>query len=192
MGVVKRNYVITGLPRSMTAWFANFFSYGQSHCWHEALKYCAHIDEIPYVMDSNEFEYVGNSDSGWPLFHGKVALTDPRYVIIWRNVVDSKRSVAKVFGAAAADHVDLLHHQLKKLATSVPCFQLTFEEAQTERGAISMWNYIFGGALPFPMARYVMLSSMKIEVLPELELPMGDRPASMLIDRLVELNGAAA
>lgn len=62
------NFFITGLPRSRTAWLANFFSTGDVFCWHEAMAGVGSQDEYWKRMRSPQATYVGNSDCG--LFMG--------------------------------------------------------------------------------------------------------------------------
>jgi len=50
-------FVITGLPRSRTAWFAGYFTQGDTICVHEAAFYDKDMD-LP-------FENIGTADSGY-------------------------------------------------------------------------------------------------------------------------------
>tara|TARA_R110000823_G_scaffold201784_1_gene332632 strand:+ start:6128 stop:6634 length:507 start_codon:yes stop_codon:yes gene_type:complete len=38
-------FFVTGLPRSRTAWLANFLTYGDNLCYHEGILGCKNIDE---------------------------------------------------------------------------------------------------------------------------------------------------
>lgn len=58
----KNYFFILGLPRSRSSWLANFFTYGNSFCYHEALRECSSINQLKELLDSNEEKNVGNSD----------------------------------------------------------------------------------------------------------------------------------
>ena len=58
------NFFITGLARSRTAWFANYFSTGEVFCYHEAMNNVTCKDDYWDRMNCPEPLHVGNSDSG--------------------------------------------------------------------------------------------------------------------------------
>ena len=43
---MKNIFFITGLPRSRTAWLANWFTYGHTFCFHEACRKVGKIEEL--------------------------------------------------------------------------------------------------------------------------------------------------
>ena len=67
MKLKNRPFFVIGLPRSRTAWLANFLTTGSSFCFHEALRYVNHIDKLPALLETAQndepAEFVGNSDS---------------------------------------------------------------------------------------------------------------------------------
>ncbi|MFP4622361.1 MAG: hypothetical protein ACLFM7_13700 [Bacteroidales bacterium] len=59
---MKNNFFITGLPRSRTSWLANFFTYYNSFCYHEATRFCANIQDLKELMRNHEAENIGDAD----------------------------------------------------------------------------------------------------------------------------------
>jgi len=59
---MKNNFFITGLPRSRTSWLANFFTYNNSFCYHEATRFCANIQDLNELMRSHEAGNIGDAD----------------------------------------------------------------------------------------------------------------------------------
>jgi hypothetical protein len=60
-------FFICSLPRSRTAWLANFLCYDPCHCFHEPFNEYA-IEDLPELFQSTRKEYVGISDSTNTLF----------------------------------------------------------------------------------------------------------------------------
>ena len=81
------DYLITGLPRSRTAWLANYLTIGSSFCYHEGLKECFDIGDLRMMKKA---PYTGNSDSSAVFFvdEMKNLFPDMKIVIIDRNYQD--------------------------------------------------------------------------------------------------------
>lgn len=63
------DYFIVGLPRSRTAWLANFMTYDCSFCFHEGLVEAGSVEGLMDLKKLCPDAFViGNSDSGLPLF----------------------------------------------------------------------------------------------------------------------------
>ena len=56
------NFFITGLPRSRTAWLANYFSTGDVFCWHEAMAGITCKQDYWARLATTHYKHVGNSD----------------------------------------------------------------------------------------------------------------------------------
>ena len=81
-------FVITGLPRSRSAWFSAYLSNGNVRCYHEAF-----YNRIAL----NGYEHVGTADCGYLLVPDLVkALGEHKLVIIHRDPKDVAESVAAV------------------------------------------------------------------------------------------------
>jgi len=83
-------FVITGLPRSRTAWFAAYLTNGDTFCHHEAIFHGK-------SMDLEGYANVGNSDSGYVLRpQWATEQDDHRIVVIHRDIDEVRASLAAV------------------------------------------------------------------------------------------------
>ena len=94
-GVLDK-YFITGLPRSGTAWLANFMTYGSSFCYHEALRFCSSKDRFKEMLSLDGYDYVGNSDSGLGFFVDWIP-PDSKVVIVERDSSEVVESLKNAF-----------------------------------------------------------------------------------------------
>lgn len=104
-------FFITGLPRSRTAWFANFFTTGGSFCYHEALNHYPNKGALTGAMTGAKF-YYGNSDSALPFTKFQEWFNAPT-VIIERNADEVIESLYKLYGEHAAIPKLVLAGQVK-------------------------------------------------------------------------------
>lgn len=83
-------FVITGLPRTRSAWFSAYLTQGDTYCHHEATFHNSSMD-IPM------FANVGNSDSGYVLCKDWVEnLGEHKVVVVHRSVDDVQSSLDKI------------------------------------------------------------------------------------------------
>ncbi len=77
-------FCITGLPRSRTKWFSEYFTACGYPCAHEGINGCASLDEYDNKMKN----YDGNSDSGLAFypFDGKTVIIDRDYDQVLRSL----------------------------------------------------------------------------------------------------------
>lgn len=91
-------YLITGLPRSRTAWWAVVASTPYSVCLHEPAKECKTFDELKERWLALPL-YRGVSDSGLALQLGRVLEeVQPRTLIVQRDPADVLASFRKYWG----------------------------------------------------------------------------------------------
>ena len=93
-------FFITGLPRSRTAWLANFFTTGEVFCYHEALNNYPNKDALTAAMTGVKF-YYGNADSALPFTKFQEWFSAPT-VIIERNADEVIESLYKLYGKYTA------------------------------------------------------------------------------------------
>ncbi len=83
-------FVITGLPRSRTAWFAAYLTHGDTFCHHEAIFHNK-------SMDLEGYANVGDSDSGYVLRpEWGPEQGNHRIVVIHRDIDEVRASLAAV------------------------------------------------------------------------------------------------
>ena len=88
-------FVVTGLPRSRTAWFSAYLTTGDVLCYHEAAY-------NEYDMEAPGYAHVGTAESGYVLAADWVAsLGDHKLVIIHRDAQDVIDSLDQLQDARA-------------------------------------------------------------------------------------------
>lgn len=86
-------FLITGLPRSRTAWWSVVATTPQSICRHEPLKDSNSFEELAAVWSDPKVDYVGVSDSGLvPVLHRVMEEIQPRTLIVDRPAAEALRS----------------------------------------------------------------------------------------------------
>jgi hypothetical protein len=90
---MSQHFYVTGLPRSRTAWLANFLTHRNAFCHHEAMNGCHSVDEYLGLMNM-DYDFVGNSDCGLFL---SPCLIDGPLVIIERDINEVEDSLSEIF-----------------------------------------------------------------------------------------------
>jgi hypothetical protein len=92
-----RPYLITGLPRSRTAWLATVATGDESVCWHEPLTWLDRWEDVfTKIWGYSAHRYVGISDSGLG-FHLPEIITRaaPRILIVDRDIAEVEASLVR-------------------------------------------------------------------------------------------------
>lgn len=88
-------FFIYALPRSGTAWLANYLTYGNTFCYHELLADRFSVDRMKEKLEGNGSEFVGNSDSANLFFFNEISKTFPnaKSVVVTRDPEEVMRSM---------------------------------------------------------------------------------------------------
>lgn len=159
-------FFITGLPRSRTAWFANLFTHKDSYCFHEATLRCNTPDDLRQIMQSRPEKYVGNSDSGIPLFWN--ALND-RFpfipvVVVQRDIEDAMRSYQEAIDQNITG-IQIIHDCLPKVKGK-NVINVDFNDLSNEDTIKRIWRHCVPD-VPFDSERWAMLEALRVSVIPE-------------------------
>lgn len=159
-----RHFLIVSLPRSRTAWLANFLTYGQSFCYHEGLLGCSNIEQFKKRLESTGTEISGNSDCGNVFFLDRIKelIPDIRIVVIKRDleeVMSSLDAMGDQFGyretvVAAAELIDKSQHYHSALT-------IDFNDIGEDACKI-IWEYCTGSV--FNRNRWEMLDGINMEI----------------------------
>ena len=161
------NFFITGLPRSRTAWLANFLTYRESFCYHEAIRDVNSLDDLKKLLSNPKYKYMGSSDSSLPLFAEKVMnmFPDSKLVVVERDIVKVKKSLNKLF----SEH-DEIHNMLKmnmnalgKLKSKYSHLLIQYESLDDVNVCKELWEYCLPD-IEFNYERWRMLDLFKIDM----------------------------
>jgi hypothetical protein len=132
--VTANNFLITGLPRSRTAWFSVAASQAPAMCWHEPIK--TRWQDCFQLWNSSPYMWTGISDSSLG-FHLPEIVDEigPKIVIIERDPDEVKASL-RAIGHAADAYVDLLHRHLNEFSGAM---RVPFDATPDEVGQALSW-----------------------------------------------------
>jgi len=162
-------FFILGLPRSRTAWLANWFTYGPSVCLHDPSMVAKDVGELARLLHDEmgnypSAGYIGTSDSANVVWFWDLARCFPaaRFLIVRRDVEQCIKSVeaqglleaAKTLLWAHASHELILQRMPERVRT------LDFDDinATTMRAA---HKWLTPGAR-FNLSRFKQLDEMVI------------------------------
>lgn len=92
------NFFIMGLPRSRTAWLANFMTYDGLFCHHEGINKCTTMEEYRHKIGND-----GDSGTGLILFDMEIRYPDAKILVIDSNPEQSFQWCRKNMGAKELD-----------------------------------------------------------------------------------------
>lgn len=152
-------FLITGLPRSRTAWLSVFFN-----CVHEGMN--GH-PTVRSMLDS--LEGGGNSDSSLCLFADQVleevARSECRLVVIHRSEAEVRASLRQVWGnrmgLTADEIIDKMLSGYETLRDSPLAYHVNFNDLSDLETMQSLWQFLYLSE-SFPMERNYRLQAMKI------------------------------
>jgi hypothetical protein len=154
-------FLITGLPRSRTAWMAVAATDGTAVCYHEPTMHLARWDDVfdEIWHGHGGFEHVGISDHGLGFHLPEITRRQVRTLIIDRPIAEVDASLARI-GLGGSNFCDLLAEALAyrhSLIRRVPYAAL----ADTDT-VIACLDYLMPGAFIDP-ARIADLQGENIQ-----------------------------
>lgn len=158
-----RPFLITGLPRSRTAWLSVLCTTGDSICYHEPTSTMNDIKELADVYDKPSLKYVGASDSGLGFFLPWVMeAINPRTVIIDRGLDEVRQSLVKC-GITKEGGLRMLMDCLNRYKYHPSVLWVPYKALDNKRWIEKIWMHLMPG-LVFDEGRYEQLAHMNITV----------------------------
>ncbi len=180
---MKRNhFFITGLPRSRTAWLANFFTCGKSFCWHDASKRGPNAHGVIEELRRASCDYAGDADSGLLLFGKELQqlLPEARWLIVRRDLAHARESYEKYFRErpyagisfepAELKHIfDIAAQKLEDLRSGLKAgtfIECDFDDLDSKLVLEEAWRFLTPGN-PWDALRCELLQELETNVRPE-------------------------
>jgi len=165
-----KHFLITGYPRSGTAWLANLFTWGPALCVHDPLEIKARGEGDPLApgFAPEGVQHLGFADSALATYLEHLTFVeDIPLAIVWRSRAEAERSFR-----AFASRLGLSNRQaragfglcaaaLEALARARPYHTLHFAELGDRAAIGRLWERLLPG-VPFPAARFDLLKRMRI------------------------------
>jgi hypothetical protein len=119
-------FFICSLPRSRSAWIANYLTFGDCFCGHDLLKDCQHsVDELDGLLPC--VRYRGIADPGAALAQDKLIEAFPlaKWIIIERPFIEVERAVKNLGVDAAPLH--MVQSKLEELRAKIDPVVIEFD-----------------------------------------------------------------
>lgn len=169
---MKNFFFITGFPRSRTAWLANFFTFGKSFCWHDAMRGTLSVSGVADAFKKTATEYVGNSDSGLPFIAAaaKRLFPEARWLIVHRDRGTAQSSWEKFYGRkpntpevrVVFDRLEVGLKQLPQILAPGSFIECAFEDLQSKLVLEEAWRFLTPGN-PWNPMRCELLDKMNVQ-----------------------------
>lgn len=151
------SFFIIGLPRSRTAWLANFMTYDGIYCHHEGINGCHSIEEYKAKIGND-----GDSCTGMMLFDLKEHFPDRKILIIES---DPKRCIDFTTDALGADGEKVTALLVEKL-NALEGLRIGYNDINNRLRDI--WEYL--SDLPYDEKRGEMLKNLDIQTATQMDL----------------------
>lgn len=155
-------FFIAGLPRSRTAWLANFLTWGNTCCHHDLWGRVRSIEELRTVFDETPAHNVGNSDAGNVLHHEALTQEFPeaKWFIVNRPIDEVHASCQRV-GLADMSTLEMLARKLEELRGRVNVVhEFTFDRMGAFQVAQEAMAFL---GIGIPSYRLELLESMNVQ-----------------------------
>jgi hypothetical protein len=171
-------YLITGLPRTRSAWLANLLTWGTSYCHHEASLSCRSIDDLAAKLDEGGVPsgttHAGNADPSMPMFWRPImdAFPNAKVVFIIRDVTEAAEaqcaaSMAENIPMSQPDMLDLCRRNEAECDAWFQALKngqamlIMFDDLERIRTIHALWRFLLPD-IPFPEQRANALQLLRV------------------------------
>jgi hypothetical protein len=139
-------FCVLGLPRSRTAWLANFLSYGDRECRHEGTATMGSFDEVLATLRAG----VGLSDTMLGLRAEDIARALPatRMVVVRRDIAQVRASMARIGYPMAGHFLEHLAQKLDRASWLPHAIVVRFEELNDKATCAWIFRHCLGETMP--------------------------------------------
>ena len=158
------DYLIFVPPRSKSSWISNFFTYGRSYCYHEALTTCATLEQFAGMK--KDARVTGNADSSMFIFPRQVlaALPNAKIIVVRRDKKEVEDDLLGMFDKKVAFHTAKNCDDGTQWLLERPnVIEVDFTKLKEEESCKRMWEHCIDSE-PFDRERWKMLSNFRIQV----------------------------
>ena len=165
----KEVFFILSTARCRSSWFGNLFTYKDSFCYNEELRYISNWDELIERIERRPEKYVGFEDP--ELLHYIETLYElfpqATYVLLERDRLESEMSLARsgnIPPPIVTQKFDRWYEDIEKFKTIVGEYtKLHFNDMDKLEKVREVWKYILPHS-KFDIDRWHMLTALHIHV----------------------------
>ena len=169
-----KHFFIISLPRSRSAWLANFLTAGDGFCFHEALRSVQTLDEYEQKVKAETLKYesVGDADPSLVPVLGEIVkrFPDAKFVVVRRDVLAVGVSHAAAFPklVMTTEQLVTLDKQIEALLTDVnedQVMEVAFEDLDLPQACNAIHQFCLGR--PMDALRWQLLNELRVTVIAE-------------------------
>lgn len=159
-------FLIIGMPRSRTAWLANFFTWEDAICLHGGLRNHKSVADLFEALKKPGAAR-GDADPTLTLFPTEVIEESPSFRIAYvvRDLKDVWNSSTKAYRGTATNpetFVTASELGFRMLRKYAPSMEIPYESLDDEAAMYKLWKHILP-TTPFPVERFHMLKTINIQ-----------------------------
>lgn len=165
---MTEKFLITGLPRSKTAWFSVLATFGQSVCYHEPTANLSCFEDLEALWGDDRYAYVGVSDSSLVMQLGRIlSEIKPRVLIIERDPSDAARA-CEIYMAGCGYPLDAtglcnqFYMELERFRGHPLVRWLDYDATDEAHEIVGALNYLAPG-MAFPKVSELMHMNVQVE-----------------------------
>jgi len=143
---MSNQFIITGLPRSRTAWLSALFCDRDVVCFHELINKFASLELMKEYIDSLHYKYVGISDSSIGI-RKNFYIDNFKYVpflIIKRDKDEVVKSFSKVSGLTQkqnAETINLIESGINEIKQNCDFLEVEYNDLNNEETLKLIFEY---------------------------------------------------
>lgn len=155
-------FFFIALPRSGTAWLSNFFTWGETFCFHDALFGVRSMHEYKHVLGRTGHSRVGSAETAalylMPAIYQH--FPDAKYVFVSRPISDVKASLDRL--GIMAKNLDNMAELFAWGARNIPSLIVEFDRMFSQTAIDEIWRFIGLEGKP-PFHRLELLRNVHVE-----------------------------
>ena len=168
----KEIFFILSTARCRSTWFGNFFTYKDSFCWNEELRYCSCWEDIVDRIEKRPEKHVGFEDP--ELLHYIIPLYElfpnAKYVLLERVRFECENSITKWVSPSITQgnfierKFDRWYCDIHNMEQIIPEFKrINFYQMNNIKNIKDIWDYLLPN-IEFDIDRFNLLTAMVISV----------------------------
>lgn len=156
-------FLICGLPRSRTAWLANFLNYGDVECSHELVHELSVSGMHRFITRSSQ-KYAGNSDTMQSLLMPDILrLMNPPIVVVQRDPIAVAASLTALGLHTSLQLMQMLQMGLEYVKGLPRCLTVRFEDLSNPETGEAILKHV-APCEPFNRWRFTQLCGWNVQV----------------------------
>ena len=165
----KKIFFILSTARTRSSWFGNFFTYKDSFCYNEELRYINNWDELIDRIEKRPEQYVGFEDPEMLHYIETLYHLFPHaiYILLERDRKESEVSLinkSPIPPLVVRKKFDRWYKDIKKFKELVKEYRcIHWSEMDSQEDVKQIWDYVLPEA-EFDVDRWNMLTSLQVAV----------------------------